>query len=60
VATARKRAERLWRLLKYGEAYVCQEIAACAAAYRERVVKGLARQAAALGYRLEPAAAAGP
>jgi hypothetical protein len=29
------------------------------AAYRQRVVKGLARKAATLGYRLEPVSAAG-
>jgi len=58
VATARKLAERVWRLLKYGAEYVCQEIAAYEAAYRARVVKGLARKAAELGYRLEPALAA--
>ncbi len=56
VATARKLAERVYRLLKYGADYVCQEIAAYEAAYRQRLVKGLARRAAELGYRLEPAA----
>jgi transposase len=49
VATARKLAERIYRLLKYGEAYVRQEVAAYEAAYRERLVKGLARRAAELG-----------
>jgi transposase len=57
VATARKLAERVYRLLKYGAEYVCQEIEAYEAAYRAPVVKGLARKAAELGYRLEPAAA---
>jgi transposase len=57
VATARKLGERVWRLLKYGVAYVCQEVAAYEAAYQARVVKGLARKAAEVGYRLEPAAA---
>jgi transposase len=56
VATARKLAERVYRLLKYGATYVCQKIEVYEAAYRERVVKGLARKAAELGYRLEPAA----
>jgi transposase len=56
VATARKLAERVWRLLRYGQEYVCQEVAAYEAAYRERLVKGLARKARELGYRLEPAA----
>ncbi len=54
VATARKLAERVYRLLKYGAEYVCQEIDAYEAAYRARVVKGLARKAAEMGYRLEP------
>jgi transposase len=56
VATARKLAERVWRLLRYGEEYVCQGVAAYEAAYQARLVKGLARKAAELGYRLEPAA----
>jgi transposase len=60
VATARKLAERVYRLLKYGAEYVCQEIETYEAAYRERVVKGLARKAAELGYRLQPEATAGP
>jgi transposase len=56
VATARKIAERVYRLLKYGEEYVRQEMNACEEAYRQRLVKGLARKAAELGYRLEAAA----
>src|SRR5215475_2163679 len=52
--TARKLAERVYRLLKYGAEYVCQEMEAYEAAYRARLVKGLARKAAELGYRLEP------
>jgi transposase len=56
VATARKIAERVYRLLKYGEAYVRQEMAAAEEAYRARVLKGLARKATELGYRLVPAA----
>ena len=56
VATARKLAERIYRLLKYGEEYVRQEVAAYEAAYRERLVKGLARRAAELGFQLEPTA----
>jgi transposase len=54
VATARKIAERVYRLLRYGEAYVRQEQGACEEAYRLRQVKGLARKAQELGYRLEP------
>ena len=53
VATARKLAERVYRLLKYGAEYVCQEMEAYEAAYRKRLIKGLARRAAELGYRLE-------
>ncbi len=56
VAAARKLAERVWRLLRYGTEYVCQEATAYEAAYRERLVKGLARRAKELGYRLEPTA----
>jgi transposase len=56
VATARKIAERVYRLLKYGEAYVRQEMHAYEETYRLRLVKGLARKAQELGYRLEPAA----
>src|SRR5712692_4697894 len=53
VATARKLAERVYRLLKYGAEYVCQEMEAYETAYRKRLLKGLARKAAELGYRLE-------
>jgi transposase len=59
VATARKLAERVYRLLKYGAEYVCQEIAAYEAAYQARLVKGLAKRAAELGYRLEPTTVTG-
>lgn len=59
VATARKLAERVYRLLKYGTEYVCQEIAAYEAAYQARLLKGLAKKAAALGYRLEPTTVTG-
>jgi transposase len=59
VATAHKLAERVYRLLKHGTEYVCQDLEAYEAAYRQRVVKGLARKAATLGYRLEPTAATG-
>jgi len=55
VATARKIAERVYRLLKYGEAYVRQEQSAYEETYRVRLVKGLAQKAQELGYRLEPA-----
>lgn len=51
-ATARKIAERVYRLLKYGAEYVRQGMDAYEAAYRERLVKGLAYRAQALGYAL--------
>lgn len=51
-ATARKIAERVYRLLKYGVAYVRQGIDAYEAAYRERLLKGLAYKAKSLGYAL--------
>jgi transposase len=59
VATARKLAERVYRVLRYGAAYVRQDVEAYEAAYRARVVKGLTRRARELGYRLEPAAPEG-
>jgi transposase len=55
VATARKIAERVYRLLKYGHEYVRQAEQAYEEAYRQRTVKGLARKAASLGYQLVPA-----
>ncbi|QDU21288.1 IS110 family RNA-guided transposase [Urbifossiella limnaea] len=59
VATARKLAERVYRLLRYGEQYVRRDAEEYEAAYRARVVKGLARRAGELGYRLEPTAPTG-
>jgi transposase len=56
VATARKIAERVYRLLKYGQEYVRQSEAAYEAAYRLRQEKALAKKAASLGYKLVPAA----
>jgi transposase len=56
VATARKIAERVYRLLKYGQEYVRQAEQAYEEAYRQRTVKGLARKAASLGYQLVPVA----
>lgn len=55
VATARKLAERVYRLLKHGTTYVCQGADAYEAAYRAKLLKGLSRRAAEMGYRLEPA-----
>ncbi len=54
VATARKIAERVYRLLRYGEAYVRQAEAAYEEQYRLRTLKGMARKAASLGYQLVP------
>jgi hypothetical protein len=59
VATAHKLAERVDRLLKHGADYVCQDLAAYEAVYRQGVVKGLSRKAAKLGYLLEPVSATG-
>ena len=54
VATARKIAERVYRLLRYGEEYVRQDMAAYEASYRERILKGLARKAQEMGFELKP------
>jgi transposase len=54
VATAHKLARLVYRLLKYGEAYVAQGMIEYEHAYRERVVQSLARKAKALGYKLLP------
>jgi transposase len=51
-ATARKIAERVYRLLKYGAEYVRQGVDAYEAAYRERLMQGLASKAKSLGYAL--------
>jgi transposase len=60
VATARKIAERIYRLLKYGEEYVQQEMNAYEEAYRQRLLKGLARKAKELGYQLTELTAVNP
>jgi transposase len=57
VATARKIAERVYRMLKYGQEYVRQGEEAYENAYRLRTLKGMARKAASLGYKLVPATA---
>jgi hypothetical protein len=54
VATAHKIAVRVYRLLKYGEAYVRKEMADYEENYRKQVLKGLARRAKEMGFRLEP------
>jgi transposase len=53
-ATARKIAERVYRLLKYGQEYVRQSEEAYEASYRLRLEKALAKKAASLGYKLVP------
>ena len=57
VATARKIAERVYRLLKYGQEYVRQAEQAYEEAYRLRTLKAMARKAEGLGYKLVPATA---
>jgi transposase len=54
VATARKIAERVYRMLKYGQDYVRQSQAAYESAYQIRLTKALAKKAASLGYKLVP------
>jgi hypothetical protein len=53
-ATARKIAERVYRLLKYGQEYVRPSGEAYESAYRLRLEKALAKKAASLGYKLVP------
>jgi len=53
-ATARKIAERVYRLLKYGQEYVRPSEEAYESAYRLRQEKALAKKAASLGYKLVP------
>jgi transposase len=60
VATARKLAERIYRLLKYGTEYVRQEAEAYEANYQARVLQMLERKAKQLGFKLQPLAAAEP
>ncbi|HZZ79348.1 MAG TPA: hypothetical protein VFE62_12570 [Gemmataceae bacterium] len=54
VAAARKIADRVYRLLKHGVAYVRQGQEAYEESYRLRTVKNLARKAASLSYALAP------
>jgi hypothetical protein len=56
--TAHRIAARVYRLLKHGEAYVRKEMADYEENYRKQLLKGLARRAKEMGYRLEPAQAA--
>lgn len=54
VATAHKLARLVYALLTRGEAYIAQAMTDYEQAYEVRKLSGLSRQAAALGYRLEP------
>jgi len=54
VATARKIAERVYRLLKYGEEYVRKAEKAYEEAHQKRTLKGMAKRAESLGYKLVP------
>jgi transposase len=60
LATARKIAERVYRLLKYGREYVRRDAAAYEEKYKQKMIKGLTRRAAELGYRLEPTGQSSP
>jgi len=59
-ATAHKLALLVYRMLKYGVAYVRQSLEEYAARVREQTERRLRRQAARLGYELVPRAAASP
>jgi transposase len=54
IATARKIAERFYRLLTKGGDYVRQQMNAYEKSYQQKLTRGLARRAAELGFRLEP------
>jgi len=54
VATARNLAERVYRLLKYGQEYVRQSEEGYNKAYHLRQLKAMAKKAASLGYKLMP------
>jgi transposase len=56
VATARKIAERFWRLLTKGQAYVRQGMDDYERTYQLKLTRQLARRAEALGYHLVPVA----
>jgi len=57
VATARKIAERVWRLLRHGAEYTRPGEAEYQAQYRRKLERHLAKRATELGYTLVPAAA---
>lgn len=54
VATARKLAERVYRMLKYGQTYARIGQDVYESAYQDRLVKSLAKKAASLGYKMVP------
>jgi transposase len=54
VATAHKLARLVYALLTKGESYVAESLADSERTYAARRLTGLTRQAASLGYRLEP------
>ncbi len=54
VATARKLAERVYRLLKHGAPYVRQGEKDYEEAHRRRTLKGLTRKAEKMGFQLTP------
>jgi len=55
IATARKIAIRVYRMLKFGMEYVRQEMLVSEQAYRLHQLNALARKARQLGYLLQPA-----
>lgn len=58
VATARKIAERFYRLMTKGGDYVRQQMNAYEQSYQLKLTRSLAKRAAELGYRLVPVAPA--
>jgi len=54
-ATAHKLARIIYRLLRYGEAYVAQGESAYEQQHRERSLRSLQKRAAEMGYTLAPA-----
>jgi transposase len=57
-ATAHKLARLVYALLKHGQAYVAQTLEEYERQHRERQMRGLERQAKALGYQVVPLAPA--
>jgi len=59
-ATAHKLARLVYRMLKYGTAYVAQSLAEYESRVREKLERSLRRKAQALGYELVPRGPASP